>query len=372
MSVFLRQHGPQSVPHICTRRTVCTLLRVYIPPAGETALHRHTGGTRLPHMCHTDVLHEHTDTDNSGTDFSNTGIIWTCERDLRNLSRCVVDFDVMNPAYKVDLEGMTFEDAHCTLNRVNGFCSLSVRCNMDDKYTFIQSSSSLKANRPCSSIVCAPPKASLTRPDNSGTGKNRAQQQLITSIQHMTWQNGMPRMGPAETIGGCGRSNIGSLTPVLVDSQEFEVERIVDSRYISLFPQPKKHVRIISTDRCSSHLLWTSLNCGTCRCEECLTDAEYATRYQRGDIIGEKEGESIRCYFTRQNVEAVAQQNAHCLLELGLSCLSALIRVGIYPIILHIPLNEKSIKKLKKRPHPANPLCTGWYKIYGQLMQLLF
>ncbi|KAM4692577.1 caspase recruitment domain-containing protein 14 isoform 2-T2 [Rhinophrynus dorsalis] len=191
----------------------------------------------------------------------------------------------------------------------------------------------------------------------------QAQQQLITSIQHMTWQNGISR-------------------------------------------RPRKQVRIVATDRCSSHLLWTSLDCGICRCEEppagsvlrrscftlmpytlvthykimtprpvllvpsllgrilseklcaskdfmkcdteCLTDAEYAARYQRGDIIGEKEGESIRCCFTKQNVESVSQQNAHCLLELGLSCLSALIRVGIYPIILHVPLTEKSTKKLKK------------------------
>lgn len=41
---------------------------------------------------------------------------------------------------------------------------------------------------------------------------------------------------------------------------------------------------------------------------ECLTDAEYAARNQRGDIIGEKEGEGIRCWYTRQNVESVAQQ----------------------------------------------------------------
>ncbi|XP_069608527.1 caspase recruitment domain-containing protein 14 [Ranitomeya imitator] len=310
-----------------------------------------------------------------------------------------VDFDVMNPAYKVDLEGMTFEDAHCTLNRVNGFCSLSVRCNMDDYrkllnnienglltsgdsfYVHVNLSMPARVEGglqvKCGEILHITDtmyknrcqwfahrvNAYNMKDGESGIIPNyrQAQQQLITSIQHMTWQNGMPRM-------------------------------------------PKKHVRIISTDRCSSHLLWTSLNCGTCRCEEpssslgrscltlmpytlvthhkigvprpvllvpsilgrilsdklcankdfmkcdteCLTDAEYATRYQRGDIIGEKEGESIRCYFTRQNVEAVAQQNAHCLLELGLSCLSALIRVGIYPIILHIPLNEKSIKKLKK------------------------
>ncbi|MEE6517683.1 hypothetical protein FKM82_028044 [Ascaphus truei] len=177
---------------------------------------------------------------------------------------------------------------------------------------------------------------------------------------------------------------------------------------MQLFSEPKKQVRIVSTDRCSAHLLWTSLDCGICdssRCEEppagaalgkrcftltpytlvthhkivtlrpvllvpsllgrilseklcatkdflkcdteCLTDAEYAALYQRGDIIGKKDRDGVRCCFTRQNVESVAQQNAHCLLELGLSCVFALIRVGIYPIILHIPLTDKSTKKLK-------------------------
>ncbi|XP_075702784.1 caspase recruitment domain-containing protein 14 [Rhinoderma darwinii] len=312
-----------------------------------------------------------------------------------------VDFDVMNPAYKVDLEGMAFEDAHCTLNRVNGFCCLSVRCNLDDYRKLVNNIESglltsgdsfyvrVNLSMPvrvegglqvkCGEILHVTDTMYKNRCQwfahrvNSYTMKDgesgiipnyrQAQQQLITSIQRLTWQNCMPRM-------------------------------------------PKKQVRIISTDRCSSHLLWTSLNCGTCRCDEpaassslgrscltlmaytlvthyktgvprpvllvpsllgrilsdklcankdfmkcdteCLTDAEYATRYQRGDIIGNKEGEGIRCCFTRQNVEAVAQQNAHCLLELGLSCLSALIRVGIYPIILHVPLNEKSTKKLKK------------------------
>ncbi|XP_066442872.1 caspase recruitment domain-containing protein 14 [Eleutherodactylus coqui] len=312
-----------------------------------------------------------------------------------------VDFDVMNPAYKVDLEGMTFEDAHCTLNRVSGFCCLSVRCKMDDYRKLLNSMDTgiltsgdsfyvrVNLSMParfegglqvqCGEILHITDtmyknrcqwfahrvNAYTMKDGESGIIPNyrQAQQQLIASIQRMTWQNGMPRM-------------------------------------------PKKHVRIISTDRCSSHLLWTSLNCGTCRCEEpttssslgrscltlmpytlvthnkigvprpvllvpsllgrilsdklcankdfmkcdneCVTDAEYATRYQRGDIIGEKEGECVHCCFTRQNIEAVAQQNAHCLLELGLSCLSALIRVGIHPIIIHIPLNEKSTKKLKK------------------------
>ncbi|CAJ0931910.1 unnamed protein product, partial [Ranitomeya imitator] len=44
-------------------------------------------GTRLPHVCHTDVPREHMDTDNSGSDFSGTGIIWTCETGLRDATK---------------------------------------------------------------------------------------------------------------------------------------------------------------------------------------------------------------------------------------------------------------------------------------------
>ncbi|XP_069808361.1 caspase recruitment domain-containing protein 14 isoform X4 [Dendropsophus ebraccatus] len=172
-------------------------------------------------------------------------------------------FDVMNPADKVDLEGMTFEDAHCTLNRVNGFCGLSVRCNMDDYRKLLKDINSglltsgdsfyvrVNLSMParvegslqvkCGDILhitdtmyknrcqwfAQRVNAYTLKDGESGIIPNyrQAQQQLITSIQRMTWQNGISRM-------------------------------------------PKKNVRIISTDRCSSHLLWTSLNCGTCRCEE--------------------------------------------------------------------------------------------------------
>ncbi|KAE8575930.1 hypothetical protein XENTR_v10003989 [Xenopus tropicalis] len=312
-----------------------------------------------------------------------------------------VDFDVLNPSYKVALEGMTSEDAHCILNRVNGFCCLSVKCNKDEYRKLLRDIESgsvssgdsfyVQVNQSMAGrvggglqVTCGEilhitdtmykgsyqwfahrVNAYTMKDGESGIIPNypQAQQQLITTIQHLTWQNGTPR-------------------------------------------RPQKQIRIVSTDRCNSHLLWTSLDCGICQCEdppagsvlgtscftllpytlvthlktviprpvllvpsllgrilseklcsskdfikcdtEYLTDAEYSARYLRGDIIGEKEREDVRCCFTRQNVESVAKQNAHCILELGLSCLSALLRVGIYPIILHIPLTEKSTKKLKK------------------------
>ncbi|CAJ0931663.1 unnamed protein product [Ranitomeya imitator] len=60
---------------------------------------RHTDGTRLSHVCHTDVHGKHTDTDNSGTDFSGTGIIWTCGTGLRpHSSQCMSDqMRIMRP-----------------------------------------------------------------------------------------------------------------------------------------------------------------------------------------------------------------------------------------------------------------------------------
>ncbi|CAJ0964813.1 unnamed protein product [Ranitomeya imitator] len=44
-------------------------------------------GTRLPHVCHTDVLRKHTDMDKSGTDYSSTGIIWTCGTGLKCMNK---------------------------------------------------------------------------------------------------------------------------------------------------------------------------------------------------------------------------------------------------------------------------------------------
>uniref|UniRef100_A0A8C5RBI4 Caspase recruitment domain family member 14 n=1 Tax=Leptobrachium leishanense TaxID=445787 RepID=A0A8C5RBI4_9ANUR len=315
-----------------------------------------------------------------------------------------VDFDVMNPSHKVDMEGMTSEDAHSTLNRVNGFCCLSIRTNLDEYRKLLsdidtgsaisgdsfyvrvnqslQGSTGNRLQVTCGDILHIKDTMFKGRSlwygyrvnpytmKDGESGKlpnyRLAQEHLITSIQHITWQNTTQR-------------------------------------------KLRKQVRIVSTDRCTSHLLWTSLDCGSCLCEdsstgstpsrscstlmpyvlvtpvkvtskrpvlfvpsllgrilseklcaskdfmkcdsECLTDPEYTAKFQRGDILGEKEGERIRCFFTRRTVESVVEQNAHCLLDLGLSCLSALNRMGIYPIVLHIPLTEKSVKKLKKPLH---------------------
>ncbi|XP_076020706.1 caspase recruitment domain-containing protein 11 isoform X2 [Genypterus blacodes] len=54
--------------------------------------------------------------------------------------------------------------------------------------------------------------------------------------------------------------------------------------------------------------------------------------------------------ITRENIEAVAAKGKHCLLEAELSCIKDLLRREIYPIIIHIKICERNVKKLRKLP----------------------
>lgn len=40
-------------------------------------------------------------------------------------------------------------------------------------------------------------------------------------------------------------------------------------------------------------------------------------------------------------------QGKHCLLEAELSCVKDLLRRDIYPIIIHVKISEKNVKKLR-------------------------
>lgn len=49
-----------------------------------------------------------------------------------------------------------------------------------------------------------------------------------------------------------------------------------------------------------------------------------------------------------QSIQDVISQDKHCLLELGLSSVEGLLRLGIYPIVIHIRPKNKKHKKLRK------------------------
>ncbi|XP_041093843.1 caspase recruitment domain-containing protein 10-like [Polyodon spathula] len=49
-----------------------------------------------------------------------------------------------------------------------------------------------------------------------------------------------------------------------------------------------------------------------------------------------------------ESIQEVMSQGQHCLLELSVRCVEPLIRHHIYPLIIHIPARERSIKILRK------------------------
>ncbi|XP_027626630.1 caspase recruitment domain-containing protein 14 [Tupaia chinensis] len=81
---------------------------------------------------------------------------------------------------------------------------------------------------------------------------------------------------------------------------------------------------------------------------EYLSQEEYDAWSQRGDVIQEGEPAGGHCWVTRHAVESLMDKNTHALLDLRLGSVHALHRVEIFPIIIHISVNEKAAKKLRK------------------------
>ncbi|KAJ7992001.1 hypothetical protein DPEC_G00274060 [Dallia pectoralis] len=82
-----------------------------------------------------------------------------------------------------------------------------------------------------------------------------------------------------------------------------------------------------------------------------VTKEEFLVRQSVEAIISsrEKQGNTYEV-ITPENIEAVAAKGKHCLLEADVSCVKDLLRREIYPIIIHIKICEKNVKKLRKLP----------------------
>ncbi|XP_054313809.1 caspase recruitment domain-containing protein 14 isoform X7 [Pongo pygmaeus] len=79
---------------------------------------------------------------------------------------------------------------------------------------------------------------------------------------------------------------------------------------------------------------------------EYLSQEEYEAWSQRGDIIQEGEVSGGRCWVTRHAVESLMEKNTHALLDVRLDSVCALHRMDIFPIVIHVSVNEKIAKKL--------------------------
>lgn len=81
-----------------------------------------------------------------------------------------------------------------------------------------------------------------------------------------------------------------------------------------------------------------------------LSKVEFHLKQNVEPFIHYKEKHATFECITRENIEAVGAKGKHCLLEAELSCVKDLLRREIYPIIIHIKICDKNIKKLRRLP----------------------
>ncbi|XP_013868318.1 caspase recruitment domain-containing protein 11 isoform X2 [Austrofundulus limnaeus] len=81
-----------------------------------------------------------------------------------------------------------------------------------------------------------------------------------------------------------------------------------------------------------------------------LSKEEFHLKQNMEHFIHYKEKQATFECITQENIEAVAAKGKHCLLEAELSCVKDLLRRDIYPIIIHVKICDKNVKKLRKLP----------------------
>ncbi|XP_077022279.1 caspase recruitment domain-containing protein 14 [Tamandua tetradactyla] len=319
-----------------------------------------------------------------------------------------VDCEGAEPLLKVGLEDATLEQAVGLLGWVDGFCCLSVKVNLEgykklvqdlearvatsgDSF-YIRANLALEAREegalavPCNAILHVTDTMFRGRgcwhahrvspyamkDTDHGTIPNflQAQKLLVTLIEDMTQQRATTRKpsgGPqklvrivstdkAKASPLCSAFYRGHLDPSRLEAPAaacFWAESCLTLEpYTLVTPhrptQPRPVLFVPSAvGRILSEKLCLLRGFEKCRAEH-LSQEEYDAWSQRGDIVQEREAPGGRCWVTRQAVESLVKRNTHALLDIRLDGVWALHRMEIFPIIVHVIVNEKAAKKLKK------------------------
>ncbi|KAI5764368.1 CARD14 [Gulo gulo luscus] len=321
----------------------------------------------------------------------------------------MVDYEATEPLFKATLEDTTLEQAVGLLQRVNGFCCLSVKVNKEGYRRLVQDleanvvtsgdsfyirvnlamearaegelqvrcsdvlhiSDTLFQGRGCWHAHRVGPYS--TKGVEHGTIPNyaRAQQLLIALIQDMAQQSSAGRKqssgGPQKLVRivSVDRTKASPLCSSF-DGALWEPSKLEEPftacfwaescftlvPYTLVHPhRPSQPRPVILVPRVVGKILSEKLCLlqGFKKCPaEYLSQEEYNASSQRGDIIQERGASGGRYWVTRQAVESLMEKNTHALLDIRLDSISALHRMEIFPIIIHIPINERAAKKLKK------------------------
>ncbi|XP_030683107.1 caspase recruitment domain-containing protein 14 isoform X3 [Nomascus leucogenys] len=319
----------------------------------------------------------------------------------------MVDYEASEPLFKAVLEDTTLEQAVGLLRRVDGFCCLSVKVNTDGYKRLLQDleakvatsgdSFYIRVNLAmegtakgelqvhCNEVLhvtdtmfqgCGCWHAHHVNPytmkDTAAHGTipnySGAQQQLITLIQDMTQQctrkpsSGGPQklvrivsMDKAKASPLCSSFDRGQLDPSRMEGSSacFWAESCLTLvPYTLVRPhRPARPRPVLFVPRVVGKILSEKLCLlqGFKKClAEHLSQEEYEAWSQRGDIIQEGEVSGGHCWVTRHAVESLMEKNTHALLDVRLDSVCALHRMDIFPIVIHVSVNEKMAKKLKK------------------------
>ncbi|XP_029068201.1 caspase recruitment domain-containing protein 14 [Monodon monoceros] len=320
----------------------------------------------------------------------------------------MVDYKATEPLNKAVLEGMTLDRAVRLLQRVNGFCCLSVKVNMEGYKKLVQDLKAKVATSGDSFYI----RVNLAL-ERRAEGELQVHCNDILHVTDTLFQGGScwhaHRVGPYSTKG----TEQGTI-PNYAQAQKLLIALIQDMAHQSTMAcKPsggaQKLVRIVSMDRTKASPLWSSFDGGqldpsqvedpstVCfwaesyftlvpytlvhshrpsrpqpvlfvprvvgkilmeklcllqgykKCPTAyLSQEEYDASSQRGDIIQEREAPGGRYCVTCRAVESLMGKNTHALLDVQLDSVRVLHKMEIFPIIIHISINEKVAKKFKK------------------------
>uniref|UniRef100_A0A8K9VCJ9 Caspase recruitment domain family, member 11 n=2 Tax=Oncorhynchus mykiss TaxID=8022 RepID=A0A8K9VCJ9_ONCMY len=189
----------------------------------------------------------------------------------------------------------------------------------------------------------------VSRVDNKYKRMNSSERVRIVSSGNPT----LPRPG-FETLRQDGKPCVSHEA----DDPPNSAHRVNLVPYSLVSPQrvQRKRPVLISPNSLARTIIQKILNMGgamdfnICK-PDVLTKEEFLMRQRIEPIISSRE-KNTNTYevVSPENIEAVAAKGKHCLMEADVSCVKDLLRREIYPIIIHIKICDKNIRKLRKLP----------------------
>ncbi|XP_040606082.1 caspase recruitment domain-containing protein 14 isoform X2 [Mesocricetus auratus] len=322
----------------------------------------------------------------------------------------MVDYKPTEPSLRATLENTTLEQAVGLLRRVNGSCYLSVKINTEGYKNLIQDldakvvtsgdsfyirvnlamqrkgggelhahcndvlhvTDTMFQGRSCWHAHHVNPYTMKDLEPGTIPNYSQAQQQLLALIQDMTQRRTAPRKpsgGPQKLVRIVSVDK-ASISPGPLSSS-FDQGQLASGRgeggsraclwaescftlapYTLVHPhRPARPRPVLLVPRAVGKILSKKLCLlqGFKQCPaEYLSQEEYTTWNQRGDIIQEGEAIGDHHWVTRHAVESLMNTGTHALLDVRLDSVRTLHRMDIFPIIIHVSVNEKTAKKLRK------------------------